>query len=413
MKNFKNIVSQGFRDVFYIWWKELLSVLKDEGVVIFFILVPLGYPLLYTFIYTNETIHKVPIAVVDDSRTSLTREYIRTIGAGQNVEVKSICADLPEARDLMAREDIFGIVRIPSDFSHNLQTHRRAHVSAYFNLSGMLYYKAVMTSVVDASLEFNRDIKVSYAGNMTGEQDEVSAAPIQYEDVGLFNPTHGFASFLIPAVLMLIIQQTLLLGVGLSAGTAREKNSYFDLVPISRHYHGTARIVMGKSLVYLMIYTIMTVYIVCCVSRMFSLVQLSSPGTLFAFMFPYLLACIFFAMTCSVFIRNRETCMIIFVFTSVLLLFISGVSWPGSAIPAPWRLLSYIFPSTWGINGFMAINNMGASLSDVHTSYSALWVQTGIYALTTCIVYRRQIQISEKHAEFQENESGGRRPARL
>lgn len=413
MKNFKNIVNQGFRDVFYIWWKELLSVLKDEGVVIFFILVPLGYPLLYTFIYTNETIHKVPIAVVDDARTSLTREYIRTIEAGQNVEVRSISADLPEARDLMAREDIFGIVRIPSDFSHNLQTHRRAHVSVYFNLSGMLYYKAVMTSVVDASLEFNRDIKVSYAGNMTGEQDEVSAAPIQYEDIGLFNPTHGFASFLIPAVLMLIIQQTLLLGVGLSAGTAREKNSYRDLVPITRHYHGTARIVMGKSLVYLMIYIIMTVYIISYVPRIFSLVQISSPGTLFAFMFPYLLACIFFAMTCSVFIRNRETCMIIFVFTSVLLLFISGVSWPGSAMPAPWRLLSYIFPSTWGINGFIAINNMGATLSDVHTGYSALWVQTGIYALTTCLVYRRQIQISQKHAELQENESGGRRPARL
>lgn len=413
MKNFKNIVNQGFRDVFYIWWKELLSVLKDEGVVIFFILVPLGYPLLYTFIYTNETIHKVPIAVVDDARTSLTREYIRTIEAGQNVEVRSISADLPEARDLMAREDIFGIVRIPSDFSHNLQTHRRAHVSVYFNLSGMLYYKAVMTSVVDASLEFNRNIKVSYAGNMTGEQDEVSAAPIQYEDIGLFNPTHGFASFLIPAVLMLIIQQTLLLGVGLSAGTAREKNSYRDLVPITRHYHGTARIVMGKSLVYLMIYIIMTVYIISYVPRIFSLVQISSPGTLFAFMFPYLLACIFFAMTCSVFIRNRETCMIIFVFTSVLLLFISGVSWPGSAMPAPWRLLSYIFPSTWGINGFIAINNMGATLSDVHTGYSALWVQTGIYALTTCLVYRRQIQISQKHAELQENESGGRRPARL
>ena len=52
-------------------------------------------------------------------------------------------------------------------------------------------------------------------GNTTERQDEISTAPIEYEDISLFNPQDGFASFLIPAVLILIIQQTLLLGIGL------------------------------------------------------------------------------------------------------------------------------------------------------------------------------------------------------
>jgi hypothetical protein len=51
-KKFKEIVSEGISDLFYIWWQELKAVVKDQGVLIFFILVPLGYPLLYTFIYT-------------------------------------------------------------------------------------------------------------------------------------------------------------------------------------------------------------------------------------------------------------------------------------------------------------------------------------------------------------------------
>ena len=92
----------------------------------------------------------------------------------------------------------------------------------------------------------NADIKVERSANTTDRQDEITAYPIEYEDVALYNPTNGFAAFLIPAVLVLIIQQTLLLGIGLSAGTAREQNRFRDLVPINRHYNGTLRIVMGK-----------------------------------------------------------------------------------------------------------------------------------------------------------------------
>jgi len=102
-------------------------------------------------------------------------------------------------------------------------------------------------------------------------------------------------------------------------------------------------------------------------------------------------------MTASIAIRNRETCMLIFVFTSVPLLFISGISWPGSAVPTFWKYVSYIFPSTHGINGFVRINNMGASLHEVSFEYRALWLQAGFYFLTTFWVYRWQILQSRKH----------------
>ena len=75
-----------------------------------------------------------------------------------------------------------------------------------------------------------------------------------------------------------------------------------------------------------MVYALVSVYVLCAVPRMFSLNQIGQPGTLALFILPYLMACIFFAMTASIAIRNRETCMLIFVFTSVPLLFISGIS---------------------------------------------------------------------------------------
>ena len=304
---------------------------------------------------------------------------------------------MEEAKALLKEGKAYGIIYIPESFSRDIAKGIQTRVTLYCDMSGMLYYKAMLTANTNASLTMNKQIKIERSGNTTERQDEVSSSPIEYEDISIFNPQNGFAGFLIPAVLMLIIQQTLLLGIGLSAGTARETNRFRDLVPLSRHYHGTLRIVLGKSLTYFMIYVIMSVYMLCLVPKMFSLVQIAQAGTLFAFVLPYILACIFFAMTCSIFIHHREACMMIYVFTSVPLLFISGISWPGSAIPEFWKVVSWIFPSTFGINGFVRINNMGATLPDVTTEYHALWLQAGIYFLTTCIVYRRQITLSRTH----------------
>ena len=396
-KKFKDTIWEGVNDLFYIWWQELKAVVKDQGVLIFFILVPLGYPLLYTFIYTNETVREVPAAVVDNNRSSLSREYLRLVDAAPDLHIVSHCADMEEAKTLLKDGKVYGVIYIPENFSRDIAKGIQTRVVLYCDMSGMLYYKAMLTANTNASLTMNKQIKIERSDNTTDRQDEVSATPIEYEDISIFNPQNGFASFLIPAVLILIIQQTLLLGVGLSAGTARETNRFSDLIPMSRHYHGTLRIVLGKSLAYFMIYAVMAAYMLCLVPKMFHLVQIAQASTLLAFILPYILACIFFAMTCSIFIHHRESCMMIYVFTSLPLLFISGISWPGSAVPGFWEAVSWIFPSTFGINGFVRINNMGATLPDVPAEYHALWIQTGIYFLTTCIVYRRQITLSRKH----------------
>ncbi|RGV39050.1 ABC transporter permease [Bacteroides clarus] len=393
---FKQKVVQGIHDLFYIWKQEFRTTFRDQGVLIFFVLVPLVYPLIYSFIYTNETIREVPTVVVDNSRSSLSREYLRKVDASPETSIVAHCADMEEAKLMLKDRKAYGIIYIPAHFSDDIARGKQTQVSIFCDMSGLLYYKALLTANTNVSLAMNADIKMKRAGNTTARQDEITAYPIEYEDVAIFNPTNGFAAFLIPAVLILIIQQTLLLGIGLSAGTAREQNRFKDLVPINRHYNGTLRIVMGKGLSYFMVYSLVAVYILCVVPRLFSLNQIAIPGVLTLFALPYLAACIFFAMTASIAIRNRETCMLLFVFTSVPLLFLSGISWPGAAMPEFWRYFSYIFPSTFGINGYVRINSMGATLNEVSFEYQALWIQTGIYFLTTCLVYRWQIIQSRK-----------------
>lgn len=383
----------------YLFREELRNIVRDKGVIIFFFLVPIGYPLLYSFIYTNEVVRDVPVAVVDDCRSAQSRGYVRHLDATADVKVKAYCADMSEAKRMIKSREAYGIVHIPRDFSLRLSKGEQVEVAAYADMSGMLYYKCVLTANTNVSLAMNAQIKVKRAGGATAEQEKVTMHPIKYEEVALFNPQTGFAAFLIPAVLILIIQQTLLLGVGMAAGTAREHNRFHTLVPLLKHHGGLLRIVWAKSFAYLLVYIPLSVYVLGIVPKFFSLNQIGNPADIGLFILPYILACVFFAMTVSALVRHREMCIMLIVFTSVPLLFISGLSWPWSAEPWGWKAISYLFPSTFGIKGFVAINNMGAMLVDVRHEWLMMWVQTLIYCISTCIVYYAEIIDSRKRVQ--------------
>ena len=384
-------MKQGFADLCHIWADEVRTTWKDEGVLIFFILVPLFYPLLYSWIYTNEVVREVPVAVVDLSHSAMSRDFIRQFDASPDTRVAYYCNNLEEAKDVIGRQEAFGVLYFPTDFQTNVMRMEQSRVSVFCDMSFMLYYKAIFQTATAVAGNVNSGIQIERAGNWTDREDEITTKPLDFDEVQIFNATGGYGNFIIPGVLMLIIQQTLLLGVGLSAGTARERSTTGSFLPDDRYYDGVFRTVLGRALCYFMIYAVVAAYVSLAVPRMFSFTSLLSPGDTFWFMLPYVLSCIFFSMIVSCTILHRENIILVVVFTSVPLLFISGVSWPQSAIPEFWQWLSWLFPSTFGIRGFVRMNTMGALLGDVRVEYVALWAQTIVYFFITCLLYRWQV----------------------
>lgn len=401
-------IKEGVSDLCYIWREEMKLTFKDEGVLIFFILVPIFYPLLYSWIYTNEVVREVPVAVVDQSHSQLSREFARRFDAAPDTKVAFHCNNLKEAKDLIGRQKVYGALYFPSDFQSKLSRFEQTHVSIYCDMSFMLYYKNIFQTATSVAGAMNSKIQISLAGNHTDREDEITTKPLDFDEVQIFNTTGGYGNFIIPGVLMLVLQQTLLLGIGLSAGTGREKNRFRDLVPISKHNNGTFRIVLGKAICYLMIYAVMAAYITSVVPRLFNFTTLLHPRDLLFFMLPYILSCIFFSMCVSSMMKHREDVLLMVVFTSVPFLFLSGVSWPQSGIPMFWQYVSDLVPSTFGIRGFVRMNTMGARLEDVMPEYHALWIQATVYFLITCLVYRYAIiktrrHIIEKMKEMKQN----------
>ncbi|MDH6305117.1 ABC-2 type transport system permease protein [Parabacteroides sp. PF5-5] len=392
------IIKEGIQDSFHIWKEELKNVFKDTGVMIFFFLVPLAYPVLYAFIYDNEVVREAKMVVVDQSDSYLSREFTRRVNATPDVQVVAVCSDMAEAKRMLDEKKAYGILLFPSEFSKDLHTGKQTKVSLYSDMSSLLFYKAFLLSATEVSLDLGKELTARNNPASTDELQQIVLNPIPYESVTMFNSQSGFASFLVPAILILVIQQTLILGIGMLGGTARERNRFHSLVPIARHYNGTLRIVFGKSLAYILLYAVVCLWVLAIVPRLFSLPQVGEPWDVLLFILPYLFACIFLSMTLSGFMTTRESPMLVFVFTSLILLFISGVSWPLASVPPFWKAFGYLFPSTPGIQGFIRINSTGATLSEVAAEYRLLWIQAGFYFITACIIYRYQIIRSERLA---------------
>ncbi len=368
--------------------KELRSTFSDVGVLVFFIIVPLLYPLLYAYLYGREVVREVPVVVVDECRSATSREFLRKSDATPDLKIVSYCSDIEEARNLIHRHKAYGLIHIPAEFERTLTEGRQATINLYCDMSGLLYYKAMLSGCTIVSLDMNRDIQMERLSGLSDWEKDVMTMPIQNEYVTMFNPANGFQAFLIPAILVLLLQQTLVLGVAMLAGTEAERRRAGSLI-LGHEYDNPMTVLCGKAIAYLLVYGFTATYVLCFVPWLFHMPQLWQLPTLIAFVIPFLLSSIFFAMCISFFVRDRESCFLLFVFVSVPLIFMSGISWPSSNMPAFWKVLAQIFPSTHGINGFARINTAGALLQDVRIESISLWVLTGIYFMLSLFIYER------------------------
>lgn len=389
-------IREGFGSMLRIWMREFQLIFKDVGVMVIIFAVPLVYPMLYSFIYYPEVVRELPIAVVDLSHSSESRLFTRNLNATPELSVVSNSMSMDEAIELFKKREVRGIVQIPGTFSTDIALKRQTTISAYADMEFFLYYKALMTGTSFVALETGKQIQVKNLVNdgLTERQAEVTAEPLKLVDNAMSNQAGGFASYGIPAALILIIQQTLILAIGILAGTARERHPFGTLVPLDRKRMGTLRLVAGKSAAYFTIYAMLCVYMLGMIPRWFGYAHSANFTELIALISPFLLSSIFLGLTLSVVFKNRESAMILYLFTSIPLLFLSGIIWPLSNFSPVWLVVREIFPSSNAMFGFIKMNSLGANIFETRKEIMSLWIQTGVYFLTACLAYAYQVNFS-------------------
>ncbi len=395
--NSGNGILSWIQSVARVWAREFRLVFGDMGVIIFFFLLPLGYPVIYTLIYNTEVIRDLPIAVVDHSRSPESRELARMVDATSALEVYDYCPDIPAARRLSNEKKVFGVLEIPADYARKIGRGEQTQVTYYADMSLLLRYRAALGALTDVQLSLGDNIRGETIDNLGLVAQSLGGNSISNDAVFTGDPTQGFASFIIPGIIVLILQQSMVLGITMIAGGVserRRRNRGYDPMSVQAPAGAT---IIGKTLCYLVCYIPMTLYVLHIVPMMFSLPHVGSIWHSFTFILPLLLASAMLGQFIGVFVTERESSMLVVVFTSVVFLFLSGLTWPRYAMSPFWTLVSDAIPATWGVEGFIRINSNGATLAEESHPYTMLWILTGVYFVAAYIMHR--IGFGKKKAE--------------
>lgn len=344
-------------DLLRAWRQTLEAVAGDKGVLLIMVLAPLLYGFFYPWPYANQAVTRVPVAVVDHDHSSLSRQVTRFAQASPRLDVRMVTGDEGEARDALWRGDIEGYALLPRDLRRDVLRGSRVVVTIEANGSYALLNKAVLYGFSEAAgtVSAGVEVKKLQAGGQSALQAQASRNPVNVQMVALFNPTEGYGSYVVPAVALIIIQQTLLMGVGMLTGLWAETGQH----------RANAATWLGRVLG-------------------FSTIGYASGLLYFGWIFlaqdfprgantsgALLLLALYVPAICTlgsllgVWCGNRERALQVLLFTALPMAFVSGFSWPAEAMPEALQMLRWLFPSTAGIQASLRLNQMGAPLADV------------------------------------------------
>lgn len=377
-----------FIDIYRVWRHEFHNVFRDPGVMIFFLLLPVMYPIIYTLIYNPELVREVPVVVVDFDRSPESRKYVRSLDASEYVKIIGYASDKIEARRALWEKKCYGVLEIPRDFAESLNQGESAQVDMYADMSLLVQYKGLLTAISDVTAAVGGHLKTSNAPDIMGDMMPDKGSPMPNKGVAIGNPSTGFASFLIPGILILVLQQSLILGIVMLGAGKLERLRATGLPEPTAIHTGTARTMIGQALCYFTIYSIMSVFDLYFIPHFFNLPQAGNYVEVNIFVIPFLLSTIFFGMIVQHLAHEREDAFLLVVFFSVIFIFLAGFTWPLYAVPGFWRVIGWLVPSTWAVQGFIHISSNGASLAEVSGCYHALWILTIAYFLIAYTIPR-------------------------
>lgn len=361
---------------------EIKSIFRDEGAILLLIGALVIYTALYGLIYEPEVVQKIQVAVVDLDQTPQSRELQRMLSATKAADVCFNAESLDQAKALFMERKVDGVMLIAKGFENNIQSGKQANVSLYADGSYFLMYGGFLNAVADVVLAKGAQVQQENLSRMGLEEQQVKtiSKPIESKIEMLYNPYNGYATALMPAVFVVILQQVLLLGIGMVMGTRYEFGRWKELSQYS-----TLSIILTKALVYVLMYIPLMIYVFGAVYKYFGYPMRENFWELAAFMTPYLLSVIFLGFTLGGLVKRRESTVLYYAVFSLFFIMISGISWSEQGMPSWIYGLGQVVPSSAAINGFVRMRSCGASLMEVSPEWLTLWILTVVFFATAMI----------------------------
>jgi ABC-2 type transport system permease protein len=359
----------GISGAFVNEWRRVLAV---RGAFIMLVIGPVIYGIYYPQPYRNQILRKVPIVVVDNDLSELSRNIVQTLDASGAVEVAARADTLADAHALLDRGEAFAVVGIPPGTERDVLKGTRVNVPIYADATYLFIFRTMSSGIAVAINTVSSELAAGGA-RTDGSLVKAALASSSPADVLLqpiFNPVGGYASYVVPAAFVLILQQMLLIAA-----------SMLTVVALAQPVSGAFASVFGRGIAHLTIYLPALALYFIVLPRFYGFSTLGQPLQLVALASLFTLATSFMGQAAGAWFKNPETPTLIFVGTSLPQFFLTGFSWPREAIPTPVLRAGYVFPSDFAIDGLVRIDQLGASLPEVVRDWRGLWLLAIVYFL--------------------------------
>jgi ABC-2 type transport system permease protein len=373
---------RGTGGAFVAEWRRVLAI---PGAFIVFVVSPLIYGIYYPQPYLNQILRKIPIVVVDNDHSEISRRIVQTLDASGATNVTIRAEGLSQARATLDRGEAFAVVEISPNTERDVLKGRIVHVPIYADATYLFVFRTISSGIATAINTLSSELAAGGA-RTDGSLIKATLASSSPTDVLLqpiFNPVGGYGSYIVPAAFVLILQQVLLIGASL-----------LTVVTMAQRTGGAFATVLGRGVADLTIFLPALALYFVVLPHVYGFSTLGDPLQLFALVSVFTLATSFMGQAAGAWFKYPETPTLIFLGTSLPQLFLTGFSWPREAIPEAAQVVGYIFPSDFAIDGIVRINQLGATLWEVVRDWRALWIQAIVYfalaVMSVFLIKRKQ-----------------------
>ncbi len=357
------------------------------------------YSFLYPLPYSQQLPREQPVVVVDLDNSANSRKLIRMVDATPQVSIAAYAPSMADAQHMIIEQDIKGMLVIPRHFYRDLLLQRTPVLSYSGDASWFLVYSTVIEGLVSASETLKAQVKVK---KLLIDGIPRAGAEKQYHAIGLnlrpvFNPTTGYVNYVVPAVFVLILHQTLLIALGLLGGAQNE-------LPASGNSRSPVwRVITIRSLIFIVIYLALMLYYFGFSYQFYGISRLADPIQLMLLALPFLLATSMLGLVIGALIPRAEIATLLVMLGSLPLIFSSGIIWPAALLPQPLNFVAQLIPATPGMQAFVQLNQMGADFSQIFPLFKQMLLQALAYALLAwwLITHRRLSPSTDTKTAYQ------------
>ena len=381
------------KEILYITYKELCRIISDSGTVLILLIAPVLYAFIYSIPYSTEVVNKIDIGFCDNDNSALSREYKRMIDASPYFNIKSCPESIESAKDELFQRKIYGFILIPKDFARDIQRNTQTAVSLYTDSTYMIVYKELFKNTNLITTTFSKQLEIKNIIKEKKNAKEAISTSLSFEmaDMPLFNTSGGYEGYIFPVILVLILQQTMLVGVGLLTGTEREQGFFRQLKP-----KDITKNILGRSLAYVFLYSFHSILYFLVMPRLYGYSIYYNFFLLLFLLIPYLFSISFLAQALTILYKSRESAFLTIVVLSLPFVFLPGIIWPTQSIPAIIRYISNLLPSTPGVDGIIKVKQMSAQFVDVWQNALILFALCLLYYFLATLVYNKLIKDNQK-----------------